>query len=192
MNIRSPQFIGIVTALALAVIGFFAWQYIGEESSNVPKFGWEISPHSGSSENRSSEGDGAKFSNEYSDDQFKFSLRYPDGMKTSVVEEGDGARTILVQNETAKKGFQVFVAPYDETEPLTKERILQDLPDLHMEGVQTANIDGAHAVAFVTNDPSFGRTREVWFSRGGFLYQVTSRIEFDRELAEVMGTWRFE
>lgn len=186
---RTAKLTGIVLALVIAVGGIFLWQQYRAPSDTAAGFSWQIggNPPAGGG----ADGGGAQLAKEFSDDQFKFSFRYPDGMKTSAVEEEEGGRTILAQDEQTKNGFQVFVAPYDETEPLAPERILQDLPDLVMEEVQMSKIDGAHAVVFVTNDPSLGKTREVWFAHGGFLYQVTSRMEFDRVLAEIMATFKF-
>ena len=52
-------------------------------------------------------------------------------------------------------------------------------------------VDGAHATMFFGNNAIMGDTREVWFIRGGFLYEVTTYKELDTWLGGIMRTWKF-
>jgi hypothetical protein len=36
-----------------------------------------------------------------------------------------------------------------------------------------------------------GDTREVWFIKGGFLYEVTTYKQLDTWLAQILQTWQF-
>jgi hypothetical protein len=51
-------------------------------------------------------------------------------------------------------------------------------------------IDGTQGTMFFGNNSVMGDTREVWFIRGGFLYEVTTNKELDTWLAGVMRTWK--
>lgn len=127
-----------------------------------------------------------------------FSFRYPDGFKISSTAEELG-ETILVQKEGggAKEGFQIFISEFDEPGPITGERIKIDLPEIVIEQPQDIELgirnqeSGIGALIFFSQDESFGKTREVWFVHKGFLYQVTSKAEFDNQLSQIMATWRF-
>jgi hypothetical protein len=47
------------------------------------------------------------------------------------------------------------------------------------------------ATAFYGSNSAMGDTREIWFIRGGFLYEVTTYKELDTWLATIMLTWQF-
>jgi len=123
-----------------------------------------------------------------------FSVEYPAELSATRYEEGEGAETILFENEKEgeeKLGFQIFITPFEE-EKITREKILQDLPNADVEEPQEAILgDGTHALIFWSNDPTIGRTREVWFSHAGYLYEVSTYAHLDTWLAHLMTTWRF-
>ncbi len=52
-------------------------------------------------------------------------------------------------------------------------------------------IDGMRAAMFFGYNPIMGNTREVWFTRGGYLYEVATDKDLDSWLAVIMTTWKF-
>jgi hypothetical protein len=64
--------------------------------------------------------------------------------------------------------------PFDETDPLTAERIQHDLPAMPMDEVTEFTLpDETAAVRFVTHDPVLGDLGETWFVRNGYLYELS-------------------
>jgi hypothetical protein len=55
----------------------------------------------------------------------------------------------------------------------------------------TISVDGVKALAFHGFDDGLGDTYEVWFIKDGFLYEVLTYKELERELNLILATWRF-
>lgn len=122
--------------------------------------------------------------------QYSFSVYVPPELEVSTYDEGGGAHTFIFESEDAAKGFQVFAIPYHE-ETISDERFRKDVPSgVRKEPIETM-IDGARAVTFFSENAIMGETREVWFIKGGYLYEVTTYKPLDGWLAEIMETWRF-
>ena len=137
----------------------------------------------------------------YRDSVRKFSFAYPEDTTATHFKEGDEGETILVREKDGnnnspankKKEFQIFISAFDESSPLTKQRILKDVPDLKIENPQDLILNGnTPALMFFSDNPSIGSTREVWFVRNGELYQIATHAELDAWFAGIMSTWKFE
>lgn len=133
---------------------------------------------------------------EYINYDFGFSFKYPKGFNVSELDD-DSGHTVLVQSYEVepRKGFQIYISEFDEPEPLTAERILQDLPPSEVidpKGVLIGEGKAINAVIFLSTSPSFGKTREIWFAREGFLYQVTTYEGQDNFIGPILETFRFE
>ena len=91
-------------------------------------------------------------------------------------------------------GFQIFIIPFDEEGPLAPERIRQDLPEMLIQNPQNVIIgkDNIRALIFFSQEPGFGRTREIWFVRNGYLYQAMTYAELDALIGQVMESWEFQ
>jgi len=99
----------------------------------------------------------------------------------------------LVQEKESKKSFQIFISPFDEPGPLTKERVKQDLPDLIINNPEQRVLkNGAVALVFFSEESSIGETREIWFVHNGYLYQISTYKELDSLVAKIISTWRFQ
>lgn len=113
-----------------------------------------------------------------------FTLEYPADFvvsKTAI----DGGETVVFKKPAPKSGFQIFISPYAEKAGLNSV-IQAAFPDLPIEGMQEVVIgDNIHALIFWSSDPSIGKTRELWFVRDGYLFQVTAYPELDSLLAEI-------
>ena len=152
--------------------------------------------------------------NLYTDSQYNFSFQYPKDFTATKFQEGESGNTILVQyreqseqvsnniaNDSSQvstsinnnSSFQIFISPFDEPGPLTKERILMDLPDLIIKNPEQRVLkNGAVGLIFFSEEPSIGETREVWFVHNGYLYQISTYKELDGLVADILGTWKFQ
>lgn len=127
---------------------------------------------------------------EYQNAAYHFSLLYPQELAVSERAEGDGAVTITFQNIEKGLGFQIFIIPYAEQQ-VSEERFKKDVPSGVRQGLENIQIAGATAAAFYSTDALLGETREIWFVRDGFLYEVTTLKALDSWLSDIISTWQF-
>lgn len=135
--------------------------------------------------------------------EYGFSVEYPKEMDIEMFEESEGGRTIVFSEQSTdlsipenKKGFQIFISPFEEGSTLTLGRIREDLPDIVIEeplevivGTETGH--DTPALIFWSEDPKIGKTREVWFVRGSYLYEITAFAHMDTLLAGMLSTLTF-
>lgn len=135
--------------------------------------------------------------NRYKNNKYGFSFSHPKEYNASEFTEG-GADVVLVKDETGD-GFQISIAPFDESGSITKERILKDIPDMAISGDENIVVggfdgltaSGEKALSFISQDDLGGKTREIWFARGGYLYQIKAYENFEKELLKIIKTWKF-
>lgn len=132
----------------------------------------------------------------YNNSKYNFSFKYPEGFTVANFQEGEYGETILIRlahsTDLRQVSFQIFISPFDEPGSLTKERILEDLPDMVVEDVQQRLLkNGVPGLIFFSQESSLGKTREVWFIHNEYLYQVSTYAELDGWLASILSTWRF-
>ncbi|OHB19044.1 MAG: hypothetical protein A2854_00835 [Parcubacteria group bacterium RIFCSPHIGHO2_01_FULL_56_18] len=127
---------------------------------------------------------------EYVSTPYKFSIFYPADMKVSEYDEGSGAFIVTFENVSDVQGFQIFIVPYDKPQ-VSPERFKQDIPSGVRTDMQDVTIDGALGAAFYSRDESLGETREVWFVNKGYLYEVTTLKPLEKDLLEILPSWRF-
>lgn len=140
----------------------------------------------------------------YTNRQFLFSIEYPKNLLAKIVLEENNAATILFQEDTVtekppreKIGFQIFITPFGEEEILTPDRITEDIPSAVIEHAQSvilnpdAERDGeVEALLFSSEDPIIGKTIEVWFTKNGYLYEVTAPEHMNELLPKILSSWR--
>ena len=126
----------------------------------------------------------------YHNARYGFSFLYPRDLAVRTFDEGGGAATITVQNIEKAQGFQIFVTPYEGTQ-VSAQRFKQDVPSGVRESLTPVKVDGATGAAFLSKNAALGATREVWFTHGGFLYEVTTLAPLDAWLDGIMQSWRF-
>ena len=119
----------------------------------------------------------------------RFSILFPKDLSVKEYDEGAGS-LIVFEDAAGEKGFQVYVVPYDK-EKISKEQFTMDVPSGVMEEPTEIVIDGTHAAMFLSKNAILGDTREVWFIKNGFLYEVTTYKALDTWLANIMKSWRF-
>src|SRR3989344_5572093 len=122
--------------------------------------------------NQESDSETFKYSNLYTNEKYSFSFNYPEGFKVSEFEDENG--DVLLFEKDTKASFQIFIAPFDESGPLNPERVQKDLPQIEMKNPKNAELAGTTALHFES-----GRTRELWFVKDGFLYEVSYFPEFE-------------
>lgn len=122
-----------------------------------------------------------------------FVFEYPGNLSIGRFDER-GGETIVVQNASERVGFQVHIVPFDEAIDITPERIRADLPELEVRDPQPVQLSGSarQGLAFLSNNESFGgNSREVWFTFGGHLYQISTYASLDPLLKHVLASWEF-
>jgi len=129
----------------------------------------------------------------YKNDTYGFSLQYPDGFSVGDIPESDGTRTILLQDTSAGVGIQIYISPFiDEDTILTPERIARDIPGITVESPSPVSISGrSGGIAFISRNPLFGVSREVWFVYRDHLYQLSTYITQDPLMEVILSTWKF-
>ena len=139
----------------------------------------------------------ADFSARYIHENPFFSFAHTDTMRVQEFDE-EGGEVILLQEtqkEDVKKApfaFQIFVMPFSTDEPLTKELITRELPELDMRNIAHVLIDSTDGLVFISGSKETGDTREVWFAHEGFLYQASALLAHDELFSRIMATWKFE
>lgn len=140
----------------------------------------------------------------YTSQEFLFSVEYPKELSASIVAEEHNAATMVFQeHDTTEKpprekiGFQIFVTPFGEEEILTKERIREDVPSAHIENATSIIINPdvpgekeIQALLFSSEDTVLGKTIEVWFTKNGYLYEVTAPEHMNELLPKILSSWR--
>jgi len=119
----------------------------------------------------------------YTHPEYDFSFPYLKDFTLQEMQE-DRGELVLVQNPAVGMGFQIFITPDSETEPLTAARIRHDLPDMSMdETLEFLLPDDTPAVRFVSHDPQLGDVGETWFCKDGHVFQLSVSAP-DRELQD--------
>lgn len=128
--------------------------------------------------------------NRYQNAAFKFTLLYPNTLGVREYKEKDGSFSVTFEEPTGQKGFQIYVTKY-ASEQITRERFLLDSPSGVMNEPTDVLIDGVRGTMFFGRHSLMGETREVWFIKNGYLYEVATYKELDSWLAGIMATWKF-
>ena len=134
----------------------------------------------------------------YTDDELGFFVDYPEGFTVNEMEEENVKVLVFSKIDSdlpageAGESFQIFAMPFDESGPITPERIFIDQPDMVMKDPQTVQIAGEEALVFFGTDPDIGDVREVWFVHQDRLYQASTYAKYDELLAKVMKTFKFK
>ena len=124
----------------------------------------------------------------YTNPKYGFSFNY--SKEFSASEFTDGEADIILVKDVTGDGFQISITPFDESGPITKERILKDILDMSVGGGKEISVGGEKAFGF-TNKDAAGETLEIWFVHNGNLYQISAFPSFSDKLEEIIKTWKF-
>lgn len=126
----------------------------------------------------------------YRNAAFHFSIAFPATLAPREYEESGGAMSVTFEDPGAPHEFQIYATPYADTQ-ITPARFKLDEPSGVRKDPMDVMIDGIRATMFFSANPSMGETREVWFIRDGFLYEVVTEKSNDAWLAGIMQSWKF-
>jgi hypothetical protein len=84
----------------------------------------------------------------------------------------------------------VYVTPYAKAQ-IDDARFKLDQPSGRFLDPQDVVVDGARATLFTGYNTIMGDTREVWFIKDGFLYEVMTYKPLDAWLGQMMQGWKF-
>lgn len=126
----------------------------------------------------------------YKNAAFHFSLTYPDNLQATQYQEAGNAITVSFQDPSTNEGFEIYATPYSGAQ-ITQARFNLDEPSGTFQDPTNVVIDGTQATMFYGYNSIMGDTREIWFIKGGILYEVATYKALDSWLAGVMQTWQF-
>lgn len=125
----------------------------------------------------------------YSHPDGTFSFKHPENVKVSATSSEEGE--ILTAEVDADSGFQAFIMPFDESGPMTPERIQADLPDAVINEPAKVSVGGEEALSFY-GLADIGETYEVWAVHGGKLYQFMTPKNDKDWLEKILETWEWK
>ena len=99
--------------------------------------------------------------------------------------------TVIFENVEKGEGFQIFIIPYNESQ-VSEERFRQDIPSGIRKGLTDVTIDNAVGAAFYSEHEILGETREFWFIKNGWLYEITAPKSLDAWLSKIVATLEFK
>lgn len=158
--------------LSISFLIFVGWLVLHNKKAKIP----EIPPPAGYVK--------------YENSKFNFFYYHPADLTAKEFDEGGGAITIVDENKEKTQGLQIFIVPYSE-KVITEERFKRDAPSGVMLESKDIVLNGANGIQFFSQDSLIGDTREIWFIKNGFLYEVTTVKELDSWLNEIIQTWHF-
>jgi hypothetical protein len=126
----------------------------------------------------------------YKNDYLGFTFNHPRVLTVHEVNEGGGAFTFSFESPKEEKGFQIFIAPYTELK-ISEDRFKRDVPSGVRKNSVSGMVGGVQAVFFESQNAVLGDTREVWFIKNGYLYEVTTPKALETWLYPILETWRF-
>lgn len=126
----------------------------------------------------------------YQNNKYSFYLYHLPDAKITEIDQGQGAMIVTIENEKKVRGMQIFIVPYWE-KTISEKRFKADVPSGMRTNVESTTVGGVEAVTFNSVDASLGATRELWFIRGGYLYEVTTFQDAGDWFAPIMQTWGF-
>lgn len=124
--------------------------------------------------------------------RYGFAILVPEGMEVSRTGLGQASEIVLFQGATSTEWFQIFATPYG-SETISEERVSKDTGATEIQEIQEVLIGTGQTRAsmFWHEHEELGPLREVWFIQNGFLFEVTTPVNFDERLSTIMATVLF-
>ena len=122
-----------------------------------------------------------------------FRLMYEGNMKFSNLFQREGAQeteTVIFSSPEKNKGFQIFIAEYENTAPLTIETIALQNKNLDIFDPGAIDVNGEQGVVFLSAEKGTPtNTREIWFTHQGKIYQVSTYPDYGEKVMEMLTSW---
>lgn len=128
----------------------------------------------------------------YTHPLFGFTFSLNEKFNTGTFPEGEGEMLMVKLTGEQAQQTQIYITKFGEPGPVSAQRISKDLPDMVVEQPVDISVNGEPAVAFVSRLASGQKTREVWFVRGGNLYQISAPQESEKMVSDMLSSWRWE
>lgn len=181
--------VGLALLILVAGVGVGAWQYHVLRAPNAADTTTAVSP--AIAEQIVALGAIGEGTRTYKSDRYMFQLTYPQSLDVTEYTEVGNAISVTFQNPSNPTvAFQIYVTPYSDQQ-ITESRFLRDEPSGVRRDPTEVLIDGVRALLFTGQNTVMGDTKEVWFIKNGFLYEVATYRERDTWLGEIMKTWKF-
>lgn len=119
-----------------------------------------------------------------------YAFNYSQEFKVSLTSISSTEEVTTIENADGS-GFQIFSMLWDESEPITPERIWEDEPDAEITDPKNADLDGIKALVFYGYNGDIGETFEVWTVRNGKLFQITGPKTAEKLITETLETWEW-
>lgn len=186
----------ITSALVIGVlgIGFWVWTHPVTPVQNSPINITNAFASASPSPADTIAAPASTFTHTYTNKKYSLSFGYPDGYSVRSTPNADGGGdTILIQNDTTKKGVQILITPYDDADAnITEKKIETDIPDMKVSDPQPVPVGRNQGLAFISDNGAFdGNSREVWFVFKGNLYQISTYASYDDFVKTLFSTWKF-
>ena len=177
---------GVILLLVVVIVAGAIWLYFGAFSKS--------SPFSGSRQARKHEGGKvAGITETYKAPDENFTVPKLPELNFTYTDLDNGVKRILAEGKNEHEGFEITIFPFDETGPLTPDRIKQDVPDIEISNSEDTTIaDNIPALAFNSSDEGIGQTFEVWFVKDGQLFQVVTWPSYRETLLEILDYIKFQ
>jgi len=173
--------------IVIIALGIWSWFFLVPSPRPADQPLWQTAS---STANFSQVTEASTDLNTYRNSRYHFKLNFPSALKHREYDEGNGAMTIIFEDPANNYGFQIFIVPYD-LNYVSADRIKLDLPSGVVKDQFEVMIDDAEGAIFTSQNPVMGETREVWFIKDGYLYEVTTYLELDPWLSQIMATWQW-
>lgn len=125
----------------------------------------------------------------YIDAAHRFSVQLPGRVTTKYFRADDGSSETLYLDDGSGGEVQITITPWDDSgSVLTKEAAERQYPSISDLGVEAIPVAGVFGLAF--DDSKIGES-DVWFARGGYLYQLIARGDNTTMVSEAVVGWKF-
>ncbi len=132
-------------------------------------------------------------SGNYIDKKGRFSFVYPEGFKVSLLSESADVEIVTLNKPSTDIGLQIKITDAKETVVISEEKIIVDIPDMVVSDPVPVVFGAGKGLMFASDNEDFGgKSREVWFSKGNFVYQVSAKMEYDNLVKTVLNSWKFK
>ena len=128
----------------------------------------------------------------YTHPLFGFTFSLPEKFSTGTFPEGEGEMLMVKLTGEQNRQTQIYVTDFSEQGPITAQRISKDLPDMAVEQPVDILVNGERAVAFVSTSGAGEKTREVWLVHAGHLYQISSTLQNEKMVSDMLSSWKWE
>jgi hypothetical protein len=133
---------------------------------------------------------------QYRNDTYRFALLVPEALQEHRQQDPGGSDVLVFQNDNKSWGFQISIRAFDEPGQLTETRIRKDIPSSQMVIDSAEQIaigqDGYPALTFYSQDAALDDTREIWFVRNGYIFQISGYAKNESWLLQIVDTLRFQ